>query len=129
MLALGADGVLLGTRFVATRESLASPVWKQRMTTGDRATTMTDGFTGQWARVLASEFTERWEESSAEPPPGLLQSSLGKDLFGAAVKVDDDQFRPLYAGAAVGSLNDIPGAGEVVEQMVAEARSCLSRFH
>ena len=129
MLALGADGVLLGTRFVATKESLASPVWKQRMTTGDRATTMTDGFTGQWARVLTSEFTKRWEEAGTSPPPGLLQSSLGKDLFAAAAKVDDDQFRPLYAGAGVGSLSDIPGAGEVVEQIVAEARASLSRFH
>ncbi len=128
MLALGADGVLLGSRFVATQESLASPVWKQRMTTGDRATTMTDGFSGQWARVLTSEFTNRWDESGAQPPPGLLQAAAGRDLFGAAVKADDDQFRPLYAGAAVASLHDIPGAGEVVTQLVAEARTCLNRF-
>jgi len=128
MLALGADGVLLGTRFVATRESLASPVWKERLTTGNRETTLTDGFTGQWARVLTSEFTDRWQESGAEPPPGLLQAAAGRDLFQAAAKADDDQFRPLYAGAGVGSLNDVPGAGEVVTRIVDEARRCLNRF-
>lgn len=128
MLALGADGVLLGSRFVATKESMASPVWKQRMTTGDRSTTMTDGFTGQWARVLTSEFTDRWDESRAEPPPGLLQTSLGADLFKAAAAADDDQLRPLYAGAGVASLNDIPGAGDVVDRMVAEARASLGRY-
>ncbi len=128
MLALGADGVLLGSRFVATQESMASPVWKQRMTTGDRSTTMTDGFTGQWARVLTSEFTERWDESGAQPPPGLMQADAGKDLFYAAARADDDQVRALYAGAAVALLRDIPGAGEVVEQLVAEARACLGRF-
>ncbi len=129
MLALGADGVLLGSRFVATKESLASPVWKQRMTTGDRTTTMTDGFTGQWARVLASEFTERWEESGAAPPPGLMQSALGRDVFQAAVKADDDQLRPLHAGAGIAAMYDIPGAGEVVDRIVAEARDRLHRLN
>ena len=128
MLALGADGVLLGTRFVATQESLASPVWKKRLTSGDRETTLTDGFSGQWARVLTSEFTEEWEDSGAQPPPGLMQSGLGKDLFRAAVNVDDDQFRPLYAGAGVALLNDIPPAASVVEQFVADAWAHLRRF-
>ena len=129
MLALGADGVLLGSRFVATKESLASPVWKQRMTTGDRSTTMTDGFTGQWARVLASEFTERWEESGADTPPGLMQSALGRDVFQAAANVDDDQLRPLYAGAGIAAMNDVPGAGEVVKRIVAEARDRLHHLN
>lgn len=128
MLALGADGALLGSRFVATQESLASPVWKQRMTTGDRTTTMTDGFSGQWARVLRSDFTERWEESGAEAPPGLMQSALGRDLFGAAAKADDDQLRPLYAGAGIAAMDDIPGAGEVVERLVAQAREQLDHL-
>jgi nitronate monooxygenase len=129
MLALGADGVLLGSRFVATKESLASPVWKQRMITGDRSTTLTDGFTGQWARVLASEFTERWEESGADAPPGLMQSALGRDVFQAAANVDDDQLRPLYAGAGIAAMNDVPGAGEVVKRIVAEARDRLHHLN
>jgi len=128
MLALGADGVLLGTRFVATKESLASDVWKTRLTTGVRETSLTDGFTGQWARVLTSEFTETWEESGAKALPGLLQAAAGKDLFGAAKKAGDDQLHPLYAGTGVGALHDIPGAGEVVDQMVAEATASLARF-
>lgn len=128
MLALGADGVLLGSRFVATQESMASPVWKQRLTSGDRSTTLSDGFTGQWARVLRSEFTDRWQDSRAVPPPGLLQAALGADVFGAAATADDDQLRPLYAGAAVGLLHDIPSAADVVTDMVAEATAALARF-
>lgn len=127
MIALGADGVLLGTRFVATKESGAADMWKQRLTTGDRSTSLTDGFTGQWARVLTSDFTEQWAESGAEALPGLLQSAAGQDLFGAAKKLDDDQVQPLYAGAAVGQLADVPSAADVVTDMVAEARSILGR--
>lgn len=128
MLALGADGVLLGTRFVATAESQASEIYKTRLTTGDRRTTLTDGFTGQWASVLTSEFTERWSASGAEAPPGLLQAAAGNDLFATAKAADDDQLQPLYAGGGVRSLTGIPSAGDVVQQMVSEARSALDRF-
>lgn len=128
MLALGADGVLLGSRFVATKESSAADVWKRRLTTGDRSTTLTDGFTGQWARVLRSEFTDHWDEAGAEALPGLLQAAAGADLFGAARKLDDDQMQPLYAGAAVGSMEGIPGAGQVVQDIVAQAGAILSRL-
>ena len=128
MLALGADGVLLGTRFVATAESMAAPIYKERITTGDRSTTLTDGFTGQWARVLESDFTGRWEESGADALPGLSQAAAGSDLFGAAKAAGDDQLQPLYAGAGVGRLDDLPGAGEVVDRMVAEASAALAAF-
>lgn len=127
MLALGADGVLIGTRFVATRESGAAEVWKHRLTSGDRSTSLTDGFTGQWARVLTSDFTEHWNESGAEALPGLLQAAAGLDLFGAAKAAGDDQLQPLYAGAAVGRLADIPSAADVVSGMVVEARQILRR--
>lgn len=125
MLALGADGVLLGTRFVATKESMASDVWKQRLIEGQRSTSLTDGFTGQWARVLTSEFTERWDQADVQALPGLLQAAAGRDLFGAARKAGDDQLQPLYAGAGVGALSSIVGAGDVVEQMVTEALEAL----
>lgn len=127
MLALGADGVLLGTRFVATRESAAAEVWKQRLTSGRRETTLTDGFTGQWARVLRSEFTDHWRNADAEALPGLLQAGVGADLFSAAKEVDDDQMQPLYAGAGASAMSGIPSAGEIVEQMVDDARSALTR--
>src|SRR2546428_3138520 len=52
-LALGARGVLMGTRFVATRESMAFGTFKKALLeeSGD-ATTVTDVFTGRYARVL-----------------------------------------------------------------------------
>lgn len=126
MLALGADGVLLGTRFVATRESRAADIWKRRLTTGERRTTLTDGFSGQWARVLTSDYTRHWDNAGAEALPGLLQAAAGQDLFGAAKKLDDDQLQPLYAGAGVGALPDeIPSAADVVTDLVAQARQAL----
>ncbi|MDG1411387.1 MAG: nitronate monooxygenase [Acidimicrobiales bacterium] len=125
MMKLGAEGALLGTRFVATQESGASDLWKTRLTTGERATTFTDGFTGQWARVLTSEFTQEWETSGAQALPGLLQAAAGQDLFSRAKKLNDDQLQPLYAGSGVDQLSDVPSAAEVVERIVIEARASL----
>jgi nitronate monooxygenase len=122
-LSLGAQGALLGTRFVATVESQAAEIWKQRLL-GDRGeTVVTDGFTGQWARMLRTEFTDRWAESGAQALPGLLQASAGADLFGAARSAGDDQLQPLYAGAGWALIGDLPGAGEVVRRIVEEARA------
>jgi len=57
-LALGASGVLMGTRFVATRESMAHEAYKKALLerSGD-TTTLTDAFTGRFARVLRNAFT------------------------------------------------------------------------
>src|SRR5438067_9009530 len=52
-LALGAAGVLMGTRFVATRESMAPEFWKRRiLESASDATVVTTAFTGLPARVL-----------------------------------------------------------------------------
>src|SRR5262245_16081087 len=54
-LALGASGILLGTRFVATRESLAPELYKKRVLESESdATTVTDVLSGLWARALAN---------------------------------------------------------------------------
>ncbi len=129
-LALGAHGALLGTRFVATRESRASDVWKQRLVGDIGETVLSDGFTGQWARLLRSEFTDRWAEATAarraRALPGLLQAAAGSDLFSAARANGDDQLQPLYAGTGWVLIDDLPGAGEVVTRIVAEARAALA---
>ncbi len=124
---LGAAGVLMGTRFVATAESQASQMWKDRLISGRGTTVVTDGFTGQWARVLKSEFTDHWSEHGGTPLPGLLQAAARADLQRAAMAADDDQMQPLYAGAGFDLLDDLPGAGDVVISVVEEARQLLGR--
>ena len=124
---LGAAGVLMGTRFVATAESQASQLWKDRLTSGHGVTTLTDGFTGQWARVLRSEFTDYWASQGTTPLPGLLQAAARADLQRAAAAAGDDQMQPLYAGAAFDLLDDLPSAGEVVARIVEEAQVLMRR--
>lgn len=127
-IVLGASGVLMGTRFVATTESEANDAWKRRLVSADGRTVVTDGFTGQWARVLRSEFTDHWDAAGVEALPGLLQAALGADLYAAAVRMGDDQMQPLYAGASYRQIGDLPGAGDVVRSVVRDAASLLGEL-
>jgi nitronate monooxygenase len=125
-LALGASGVLLGTRFVATRESMAPEFWKKRLLELDgSATTLTDAFTGQWARVLRNTFATEYRASSAPVLPSLLQTSAAQDVYAAAVARADGEYFHMYSGQSVGLIHDLPGAAEVVEAIVREARTVL----
>jgi nitronate monooxygenase len=126
-LALGAQGVLLGTRFVATRESMAPEFYKKSLLEREAdATVVTDAFTGQWARVLRNRFAVDYRGSGAPTLPSLLQSVAAQDVFAAAVKRQDGEHFPMFCGQSVGLVHNLPGAAEVVDTIVREAREVLS---
>ena len=127
-LALGAVGALLGTRFVATRESMASEVWKKRLLESDGETTLTEAYTGLWARSLRNRFTEDYADSGAPVLPTLMQQRAAQDIFGAAAQQRDPEYTALYAGQGAGLVHDLPGAAEVVERIAREARAVLERL-
>jgi nitronate monooxygenase len=125
-LALGASGVLLGTRFVATRESQAAELWKKRLLESDAtATTLTDVFTGLWARGLRNRFSEEYRASGAPVLPPLVQRNAAQDIYTAALRQDDAEYALMWAGQSVGLINDLPGAADVVRAIVREARQVL----
>jgi nitronate monooxygenase len=124
--ALGAAGVLLGTRFVATRESLAPDSWKQAiLRSASDATTLTRAFTGFPARVLRNQFVRDYESTGAPVLPGLLQASLEQDIWTAAKRDNQSEYFPLYAGQSVGIIHDLPAAADVVRTIMDEAREVL----
>ncbi len=128
-LALGASGVLIGTRFIATRESGAPDFYKQALLSrSSDATTVTDKFTGMYARVLRNTFTEEYEASGAPPLPPFAQFLAMGDIVKATVEKRNGEFYPMYAGQGVGSLRGLPGAAEVVQSLVREASASLAEL-
>jgi len=128
-LALGAAGVLMGTRFVATRESLAPDFWKCRIVeSSSDATTITTAFTGLPARVLRSRFVDEYAESRAPVLPGLLQAALEQDIWAEATRSGNADYVPLYAGQSVGLIDDLPGAADIVVAIAREAEEQLARL-
>lgn len=125
-LALGARGVLMGTRFVATRESMAFATFKKALLeeSGD-ATTVTDVFTGRYARVLRNTFAENYARSGAPVLPFPWHFLAAADIYREAAAKDDRDHFPLVAGQSVGLIDDLPTAAEVMETIIREAQAVL----
>jgi nitronate monooxygenase len=125
-LALGAAGALLGTRFVATREATAPEFQKKALLEAEaEATAMTDSITGLWARYIRNTYVTEYDASGAPVFPALIQSRSAQDIFGHAGKQAMPDWFPMPTGQSVGLVHDLPGAAEVVERIVREARSVL----
>jgi nitronate monooxygenase len=125
-LALGAAGALLGTRFVATREAATPEFQKKALLEAEgEATTLTDSITGLWARYLRNTYTAEYDASGAPVFPALLQARAAQDIFGHGAKESDPAWFPMPTGQSVGLVHDLPGAAEVVERIVREARAVL----
>jgi nitronate monooxygenase len=124
--ALGASGVLMGTRFLATRESMAFPSFKKAVVeeSGD-ATSVTDVFTGRYARVLRNTFIETYGQSKAPVLPFPWHYLVAGDIYRHAFAKDLRDYFPLVAGQSVGLIDNLPTAAEVVHSIVREARAVL----
>ena len=58
--------------------------------------------------------------------PPLLQRNAAADIYAAASARHDGDYLPMWAGQSVGLIRDLPGAAEVVESIVREARAILT---
>ena len=132
-LGLGASGVWVGTRFLASHEAKAAPGYKERLllATGAEDTSITRYYTGKPCRVLKNARTEEFERSGEKadgfPAQYLKSRREGNNhlvVGGLNVSVDpDSEFMP--AGQVVGSINHVLPAREVVESIVREAEEVL----
>jgi len=126
-LALGASGILLGTRFVATRESSAPEFWKKALLErGSDTTTVTDAFTGLYARTLVNAFNTEYAASGAPVLPALVQARAAMDIYTESAKQENGEYFPMHTGQSVGLIHNLPGSAEVVREIVREARAVLS---
>jgi nitronate monooxygenase len=127
-LALGARGVLMGTRFLATRESMAFATFKKAVLeeSGD-ATIVTDVFTGRYARVLRNTFAENYARSGAPVLPFPWHYLAAADIYREAAAKDNRDHFPLVAGQSVGLVNNLPTAAEVMETIIQEAQAVLQK--
>jgi NAD(P)H-dependent flavin oxidoreductase YrpB (nitropropane dioxygenase family) len=130
-LALGAQGVLLGTRFYATRECPAPDAWKQAIVASDGhdtvVTSVPDIMTGRdwpgaWSRVVRTRFIEEW--LGREPEVRHRREELWSMLERAEGE-GRLEYRISHVGQCAGLIDAILPAGDVVRRIVAEAEDIL----
>jgi nitronate monooxygenase/enoyl-[acyl-carrier protein] reductase II len=148
-LQLGAQGVSLGTRFVASDECWVHPAYKQRVVQSTAADTVYNELYDVWwpnapHRTLRNKTFAEWD-AAGRPPPGQRPgegTSIGKRRSRSGVVADwpryavgtappdfegDIDYAPLWAGESCSVVNDIKPAGEIVRDLVRDAEASMAR--
>ena len=144
-LTLGASGVWIGTRFLASREATIHPDYRARILAAPETASEWYGdlYDGNWPdaphRALANATARAWREAGAAAPgqrPGEGEA-IGLDPGGAAVRryqsytphpetSGDIAAMSLWAGQGVGLVRDVQPAAEIVREIHEEARRILN---
>jgi enoyl-[acyl-carrier protein] reductase II len=133
-LALGADGVWMGTRFLATPEAHTVPGYKEAVLAGrEDGTVVTRAYSGKPMRALRNRWTDYHDAHPEEirpfPDQALRTSSLGVMHLGGDERTEVDPERESYpAGQAVGAIDRLEPAGDLVRRIVTEAEDVLRRL-
>lgn len=130
-LALGADGVWIGTRFIATPEAHAPDAYKQTLIdSAEDGTVVSRAYTGKTCRVVRTEWTQHFDEHPEElkkfPEQVLASVKAGANHMGFPPETEIDiakEFMP--AGQGVGAITALTPAGDLVRQIMAEAEQVL----
>jgi len=132
-LMLGADGVWLGTRFIATPEARTVPGYKEALLrTPEDGTVISKGFTGKTLRAVRNDWTtyiEQHPEELAPFPEQMMKAVAANALhLGGDEQADVDTSKECYpAGQGVGAIDSLVPAGDLVRQIVAEAEAAMAR--
>ncbi len=133
-LALGADGVWIGTRFIATPEARSVAGYKDALIrTKEDGTTISRAFSGKTMRVVRNRYTALYEDGGSEevsPFPAQLGRSITDGAFhlgGGDDTPDVDPERECYpSGQGVGAIQTLMPAASLVTQIVNQAEQVLA---
>ncbi len=134
-LSLGADGIWVGTRFIATPEARGVLGYKDTLLASrEDQTTVSRAYSGKTMRVVRNAYTDYYDAHPDELkkfPEQLAVSygngamHLGGDSFADGVDVDKECYP---AGQGVGAIAELVPAAELVRRFVDEAESVLDRL-
>ena len=135
-LAAGAEAVVMGTRFLASDESDAHPIYKACLLEAEaRDTVLTGLFDVGWEdsphRVLRNSTYERWEAADAPPSGrrpgegeevarGMLRYASNPPLAGIE---GDIEAMAMYAGQSVGAITAVEPTAAIVERFATALRA------
>jgi enoyl-[acyl-carrier protein] reductase II len=133
-LAFGAQGVWMGTRFIASHEARAGEGYKKQITlTRDEDTVVTRCYSGKPMRVIRNPYVEDWERRPHEIKkfPEQMALSAREDVLtalrGAESEVDTAR-DCMPCGQGAGAIRDVLSCREIIQQTLAQAESVIGRL-
>jgi nitronate monooxygenase len=125
--ALGAEGVQIGTAFLASEESGAHPLHREAILSGKAGhTSLTRGFTGRLARGIHNELLESMNRPGTEVLPYPLQRALMRNLALPAQKAGKAELLAQWAGQSA-NLARCPSVDELLASLVNGAAERINR--
>ena len=129
-LALGAQGAIFGTRFVASEESQAAAGYREAILHArDDSTVRTRSYTGKPARTIRNERTDEWEAKADEIQAFPVQAGISAQEGVMDYMGRGDRFVPnrmfLPTGQSAGLVHDIKPAAEIFQDIVREAEETI----
>lgn len=127
-IALGASGVQLGTRFVATKEANFHPKYKEAiLEANDESTVIVGRRFKQVRRILKNKYAEKlldFEKHGGSIEKYKEKTSEERHRIGAIEGNSEDGF--MTGGQVAGLIKDLPTTKELMENMINEARNILN---
>ena len=128
-LALGACGIWVGTRFVATHEAFGHLNYKNKIVEGnEEGTVISKAFTGKPCRVIRNKYADDWLGREAEIKPFPFQLMVDGYKIEAAIGRGDTEIGFMPAGQVSGLIHGLDTAGDVVRAFIAEADEVLAQM-
>ncbi|KPK21517.1 MAG: hypothetical protein AMJ76_02440 [Dehalococcoidia bacterium SM23_28_1] len=128
-LALGACGIWVGTRFVATHEAFGHLNYKNKIVEGnEEGTVVTKAFTGKPCRVIRNKYADDWLGREEEIKPFPFQLMVDGYKVDAAIGRGDTEIGFMPAGQISGLIDRLDTAEDVVRAFIAEADEVLARM-
>ena len=128
-LALGAAGVWVGTRFIASPEAYGHDNFKQRVVDGTfKDSTITFSYSGKRMRAFSNKWTAEWESSQKKPSGFPGQYAVAGTRVETGYQDGDMDYGMMPVGQTMQLVHDIVPAGEIVTSMAAEAEQILKKL-
>ncbi len=123
---LGAQGVQIGTAFLACNESNASDTHRTKLFSDDaKYTALTRAFSGRLARGIKNNFTDEWQSKNFQPLPYPIQSWFTNSFKSAAIKQRRPEMMSLWASQVTPLLKH-RHAKELFDELVQETNGIFN---
>ncbi|ASK61976.1 2-nitropropane dioxygenase [Virgibacillus phasianinus] len=121
LLAMGAAGVQIGTKFLVAKEAGTNNAYRQALIKSTAVnTTITKAFSGRPARAIINQFIKEVESSDCDLLPFPVQNEITKDVRSAAKEFAVAEFQSLWAGQGVGAIVNEEPVAKILAALVGE---------
>jgi NAD(P)H-dependent flavin oxidoreductase YrpB (nitropropane dioxygenase family) len=134
-LALGAQGVWMGSLWLTTEEAETHPVVKEKfLRASSRDTLRSRSLTGKPARMLRTAWTEAWEDPANPAPlpmplqPRLVREAQARIARSAHKSPGAAELADYFVGQIVGSMNQVKSVRTVIEELAQEYADTMERL-